>query len=117
MSTVHRSAARAARHGIMNGAVLAFAVVTGCAVGPDYRAPELTVPPRYSESGIHASAGTSLAEWWRVFHDAPLDRLVARAIDANLDTTHCRGPGARVARLAGHRALGALAYRGWQCRL
>jgi hypothetical protein len=85
MSTEHRSAASAARHGIMNGAVLAFAVVTGCAVGPDYRAPELTVPARYSESGVHASVGTSLAEWWRVFHDAPLDRLVERAIDANLD--------------------------------
>jgi multidrug efflux system outer membrane protein len=69
----------------MNGAVLASALVTGCAVGPDYRAPELTVPARYSESGVHASARTSLAEWWRVFHDAPLDRLVARAIDANLD--------------------------------
>lgn len=85
MNTVHRSAARAARHGIISGAVLAFAVVTGCAVGPDYRAPELTVPARYSESGVHASAGTSLAEWWRVFHDAPLDRLVESAIDANLD--------------------------------
>jgi Outer membrane efflux protein len=80
MSTVHRSAART-----VSGAVLASAVVSGCAVGPDYRAPELTVPARYSESGVHASAGTSLAEWWRVFHDAPLDRLVARAIDANLD--------------------------------
>jgi hypothetical protein len=85
MSTEHRSAASAARHGIMNGAVLAFAVVTGCAVGPDYHAPELTVPARYSESGVHASVGTSLAEWWRVFHDTPLDRLVERAIDANLD--------------------------------
>ncbi|MGH3994533.1 MAG: TolC family protein, partial [Pseudonocardiaceae bacterium] len=51
----------------------------------DYRAPELTVPARYSESAAHAGAGTSLAEWWRVFRDAPLDRLVARAIDANLD--------------------------------
>ena len=85
MNTVHRSAASAARHGIISGAVLAFAVVNGCAVGPDYRAPELTVPARYSESAVHASAGTSLAEWWRVFHDGPLDRLVARAIDANLD--------------------------------
>ena len=85
MNTVHRSAARAARHGIISAAVLAFAVVSGCAVGPDYRAPELTVPARYSESAVGASAGTSLAEWWRVFHDGPLDRLVARAIDANLD--------------------------------
>ena len=85
MNTVYRSAARAARHGIISGAVLAFAVVSGCAVGPDYRAPELTVPAHYSESAVHASAGTSLAEWWRVFHDGPLDRLVARAIDANLD--------------------------------
>ena len=40
MNTVHRSAASAARHGIISGAVLAFAVVSGCAVGPDYRAPE-----------------------------------------------------------------------------
>ena len=85
MNTVHRSAARAARHGIISAAVLAFAVVSGCAVGPDYRAPELTVPAHYSEAAVHASVGTSLAEWWRVFHDAPLDRLVARAIDANLD--------------------------------
>ncbi|MGH8589545.1 MAG: efflux transporter outer membrane subunit [Gammaproteobacteria bacterium] len=85
MNTVHRSAPSAARRGIIRRAALAFAVVTGCAVGPDYRAPELAVPARYSESGVHASAGTSLAEWWRVFRDAPLERLVARAIDANLD--------------------------------
>ena len=86
MNTVHRSAARAARHGIISAAVLAFAVVSGCAVGPDHRAPELTVPARYSESAVGASVGTSLAEWWRAFHDAPLDRLVARAIDPNLDS-------------------------------
>ena len=44
MNTVHRSAARAARHGIISGAVLGFAVVSGCAVGPDYRAPESRPP-------------------------------------------------------------------------
>lgn len=85
MSAAQRSAASALRHRIISGALPAFAVVAGCAVGPDYRAPELRVPARYSESVVHASPGPSLAEWWRMFHDAPLERLVARAIGANLD--------------------------------
>ncbi len=52
--------------------VKTVAVVSSCAVRPDYRASELTVPALYSESGVHVSTGTSPAEWWWVFDDAPL---------------------------------------------
>ena len=44
-------------------------------------------PRQWSEplAGGETSSGTSLAEWWRDFHDPELDSLVARALDANLD--------------------------------
>ncbi len=68
-------------------ALVATGSMLGCLVGPDYRPPATRAPRQWSEplAGGETSSRTSLAEWWRDFHDPELDSLVARALDANLD--------------------------------
>lgn len=57
-----------------------------CAVGPRYRPPEMTVPKGWSEAtGEPAASAPALERWWTAFHDHVLDRLVASAVDGNLD--------------------------------
>ena len=70
------------------GGFLVFAVgLGGCKVGPNYQQPQVAVPAAYHEG---LSAGTNqapqeLAQWWRIFHDRELDRLIEEATVANHD--------------------------------
>ncbi|MFS8975853.1 TolC family protein [Cupriavidus necator] len=69
--------------------VLSVGVSAGCAVGPDYRKPDTTLPERYlGQSGLEqrqASAPADLTTWWEGFGDPQLTRLVSLALDQNLD--------------------------------
>ncbi len=63
-------------------AALAFLVLAGCAVQPDYQRPPVELPqawkesaPRYAEDG----------RWWRIYGDAGLDSLVEEALAQNTD--------------------------------
>lgn len=67
-------------------APLLAVLLAGCAVGPDYRQPEVGLPAAYLEAGT--TAGPSQAEiatWWQAFGDPLLSRLVERALAQNLD--------------------------------
>jgi multidrug efflux system outer membrane protein len=67
---------------------LASAVLwTGCAVGPDYKAPHTSVAAAFANSPTNAAVAdeAALATWWQGFGDATLNELVARAIDNNQD--------------------------------
>ena len=80
----------------------------GCALGPDYRRPEVALTPLY----MHATAVlpgaakvTELDRWWQGFDDAALLRVVERAQAQNLDLERAR---ARVLQSrAAARAAGA----------
>ncbi|HET9389338.1 MAG TPA: efflux transporter outer membrane subunit [Steroidobacteraceae bacterium] len=72
----------------------AFVAPGGCAVGPDYRTPQIAVPDRYeavpaarNEAPLSPpqAAQADLSHWWRQFHDRQLDDLVQRALKSNLD--------------------------------
>ena len=65
------------------GALLAC-VLAGCAVGPDYRRPEVAVPAAY-EYLPKATADTINTEWWKQFGDPVLDGLIAEALAHNLN--------------------------------
>lgn len=69
--------------------LLSVGVSTGCAVGPDYRQPDVLLPDRYlGQSGVeqrHASSSAELVTWWEGFGDPLLARLVSVALDQNLD--------------------------------
>ena len=59
----------------------------GCAVGPNYRQPDLPVPSAWKEaqpSGIDTRSA-ELSRWWTVFNDPLLNSLVERAVGSNLD--------------------------------
>lgn len=71
------TAARAMRGAL---ALLACAQLCACAVGPDYRRPQVPVPTAYKElpGWKPADPGAALApkgQWWLAFHDPLLDEL------------------------------------------
>src|SRR5258708_8043672 len=66
--------------------------VTGCAVGPSYRAPAADTPEHYvSHTGMAGSGpeapapSPDLSTWWREPGDTQLNSLVEPAIKANPD--------------------------------
>ncbi len=68
-------------------AVLAGAVLAGCAMGPNYRRPPVAVPDRFYGEQAAAEART-LADlpWWEVFDDPVLEGLVAEALKNGYET-------------------------------
>jgi len=65
---------------------LAGAVLAGCAVGPNYKRPEVPAPPNHR--GLEGPAvAESMADvpWWQVFDDTALQGLIREAIAANYD--------------------------------
>lgn len=66
--------------------LLSTALIAGCAVGPDYRAPELELPEQWPEHVLLSDeVRADWQQWWRQFEDPHLDALVARAVDDNLE--------------------------------
>ena len=73
-----------------------------CAVGPDYTRPELNLPAEFSaDSWARNQPGRHLDQWWRIFEDPVLDRLIVQARKQNLELKGA------MARLAVARALRA----------
>jgi NodT family efflux transporter outer membrane factor (OMF) lipoprotein len=62
-------------------------LLAGCTVGPDYHPPQTEIPPRWVSAPAASQTNSPLAEaaWWKSFHDAELDSLVARAAQSNLN--------------------------------
>ncbi|HEY7996539.1 MAG TPA: hypothetical protein VIE14_06700, partial [Steroidobacteraceae bacterium] len=71
--------------------LLAAAAVTGCAVGPNYRTPQLPLPehfvaaPAADASAAPEAPPIELATWWHALNDPELDSLIERAVQANPD--------------------------------
>jgi NodT family efflux transporter outer membrane factor (OMF) lipoprotein len=60
--------------------------VAGCAVGPDFIAPPTPIADQYLEAHNRSlrSDKQEYRDWWKVFHDPTLNRLVEIAYDQNL---------------------------------
>lgn len=86
-----------------------FVLLTGCAVGPNYKRPALDVPAVYrgasnsSAVGTEAGASQSLGDekWWEVFQDPQLQGLIRQTLKNNYDV-----------RIAAARVLAARAQLG-----
>jgi len=98
--------------------------VSGCAVGPSYRKPVMTLEKFHSAVAVEArptSAPTPpLETWWYGFNDPMLSRIVQRARDQNLDLAAAlaRVRQARAAaREAGAQLLPALDLNGQATRI
>ncbi len=63
--------------------------LTACApVGPDYTRPDIAVPSGYPASDPKPTGATLAAvpaDWWRLYDDATLDRLVAAGLASGTD--------------------------------
>jgi NodT family efflux transporter outer membrane factor (OMF) lipoprotein len=62
-------------------------LLTGCAVGPDYKKPDVPTPPAYKEAGNWkiAQPGDEAprGKWWQVYGDPDLNALVAQVAISN----------------------------------
>jgi multidrug efflux system outer membrane protein len=83
---------------------LALALLTGCAVGPNYKRPAVAVPAQFRGATEAPGAG-SLADvkWFDLFQDNVLKQLVKTALERNYDL-----------RIAAERVLEARAQLGIQ---
>lgn len=63
-----------------------LALLTGCAVGPDYRRPSVTVPDAFrTVAAVPAGASVAEQDWQSVYDDPRLRELIASALRNNLD--------------------------------
>src|SRR5205823_14444255 len=60
-----------------------FLLTAGCMVGPDYTRPTIEQPASFKSQPLNASVQPVAAEWWRLYGDPELDRLVADANSSN----------------------------------
>lgn len=61
-------------------------LLSGCAVGPDYQAPELELPETWPEHiELSQTERMDWRNWWRQFDDPALTALVERATQDNLE--------------------------------
>ena len=69
--------------------LLSVSILTGCAVGPDYRSPEIDVSSRFlgQEAIVHrdVQSKADLTAWWAGFDDPLLTRFISLALEQNLD--------------------------------
>jgi NodT family efflux transporter outer membrane factor (OMF) lipoprotein len=81
-------------------AALALALVTGCAVGPDYKKPAAPDVSDYTTGELASTVSTNVAggqaqrfakgndltgDWWTLFHSRPLNELIEQSLTNNAD--------------------------------
>jgi outer membrane protein, multidrug efflux system len=65
---------------------MGLALLTGCAVGPNYRQPDVSTPSSWASplADGETNSPANLAAWWKNFNDTNLDSLMAMAVESNL---------------------------------
>jgi len=63
---------------------MTFLLLGGCAVGPDYRKPEITSPPSWMVD-MQQAQDTANTLWWEQFTDPVLNDLIGSALRENYD--------------------------------
>jgi multidrug efflux system outer membrane protein len=66
-------------------AMLCLLVLSACAVGPQYDAPQTADAEFVIAADAGLETGSFEAAWWRQFGDPVLDELVSRALEGDLD--------------------------------
>jgi len=70
------------------GLMAALDILSGCAVGPDYEPPapaDGADAPLISRTPTAETTAEPPDDWWHLYHDALLDRLLQQAFTANAD--------------------------------
>jgi multidrug efflux system outer membrane protein len=66
-------------------AVVAAALVGGCAIGPNYHRPAVAEPPTFRGQATAEAASLGDAPWWEAFQDPTLKALIHEALTNNYD--------------------------------
>jgi outer membrane protein, multidrug efflux system len=82
---------------------LLAALASGCALGPNYRRPDITPPPAYRDVTAPEARSLADAQWFELFAEPALNALIKEALDNNLDLRFA------VARVEEFRARAGLA--------
>ena len=107
--TTRRSSTLTMRGVTLGGLFLAVSGLAGCAVGPDYKTPSLTLPARWgSEPAKLTPRAPQLAQWWERLNDPILNGLIDDAVAGNLDVATAKAK-IREARATRRQAIGNLA--------
>lgn len=66
---------------------LALVLLTGCAVGPDYKQPPVTAPDAYRDVQGPPAPAASIADqpWWDIFGDPVLKQLIDQSLQTGYD--------------------------------
>jgi multidrug efflux system outer membrane protein len=67
--------------------------LSGCMVGPNYRAPQAPVLASWSEEQPHGAEvrTAAMTQWWMTFKDPVLESLIARAVRSNWNLRKAAG--------------------------
>src|SRR5262249_56701351 len=68
-------------------ALFSSAIAAGCAVGPNYKRPQASVPTQWTVTPARGTTAKPIEkdEWWSSFQDTELSSLIERAVKQNLD--------------------------------
>ncbi|MFC6330601.1 TolC family protein, partial [Alloalcanivorax gelatiniphagus] len=69
------------RNVLLSGAALLL--LSACAVGPDYQAPDLQAPERFQEARDSGAFEGEQRRFWNGFQDPLLAHLIEQTLDAN----------------------------------
>jgi multidrug efflux system outer membrane protein len=75
---------RSARPPIVAG-MIGVLLLTGCAIGPDYKRPPVAEPGTFRGQATAEAASLADAPWWEVFQDPVLHGLIQEALQNNYD--------------------------------
>ena len=67
-------------------AAVLFLPISGCAVGPNFVPPAAPISDKFREANSRSVKSTyeDYRDWWKVFHDPILNRLIQTAYNQNL---------------------------------
>src|ERR1700730_154814 len=67
--------------------VISTLLLAGCAVGPNYKRPQVAVPRQWTVTAARVTTATPIEkdDWWSSFQDPELNSLVERSANQNLD--------------------------------
>lgn len=66
----------------MKNVIILVIMLSGCAVGPRFKSPEVVVPENYISTVSSENYG-DISCWWRVFGSSQLDSLIGAALENN----------------------------------
>jgi multidrug efflux system outer membrane protein len=90
-------------------AIAVAACLAGCAVGPNYKAPDISAPAQFASAATGGFSESDVqGEFWKLFNEPVLDDLVAAALSENKDLDQARA--SLLASRASRRIVGFDSY-------